>query len=184
MPGVLATSGLVKVDDPACRRVYAGRPIAVGDATLLSSTQLRMRYTGRTPVSRGQGGPRTLSIGNGGGYGRRRGPSELVFGMHLTGTGRWIYRGRPAGSCRVRFGMSVASAIYGVFRRRTLSCFPIRLRRYVVGRARGWGPGGHSGKSGRRIGDGCLRRPHGVRTRRFGMFRIRTYVCGSGSQGH
>jgi hypothetical protein len=70
MPGVLATNELVvKVDDPTCCRVYAGTPIAVGDVTLLSSIQLRMKCTGRTPVLRGQGGP--LSIGNGGGYGRR-----------------------------------------------------------------------------------------------------------------
>lgn len=46
MPGVLATNELVViVDDPTCCRVYAGRPIAVGDATLLNSSQLRMKCT-------------------------------------------------------------------------------------------------------------------------------------------
>ena len=150
MSGVLATNELVViVDDPTCCRAYAGIPIAVGDATLLSSIQLRMKCTTRTPVLRG----RRLSIRNGGGYGRRRHNSEFIFGMHLRG--RWIYR--PVDSCHLRFGMPVASAVYSVIRRRALSCFPIRLRLCVVGRARSWGSGGHNGKSGRRIGDACLR---------------------------
>src|SRR6266403_2878180 len=140
MPGTLTTNELVKVDDPTCCRVYVGRPIVVGDATLLrciSVTTLAARMIYRIGVLRGQGGP--LSIRNGGGYGGRRRRchlSELILRMHL---GRRIW-GRPVG---VPVGCSDA------IRGRALLCFPVRLRHCVVGRARGWWPGGHNRKSGR-----------------------------------
>jgi hypothetical protein len=52
MPGMLETNEeVVKVVDPTCCRVYAGRPMGeVGDDLTLLNIQLRMKWTGRTPV--------------------------------------------------------------------------------------------------------------------------------------
>ena len=102
---------------------------------------------------------------NGSGYGRRRHSSELIFGMHLSGTEIWYVRG----------------AVYSVIiRTRALLCFVIRLGHCVLDGPEVGGP--ITGcPEGELVTDA---RPHGVRTSGFGMFGIWTYVNDSRSQSH